>query len=341
MRDEGAARLRAAPAFIAAVLLLAGAQASRAAAPESSWIKPKADESLLVDIDRGDGRWLAVGERGHVLLSDDAETWRQVKVPTRVLLTAVAVNEAGLGFAVGHDATIIRTRDNGESWERVYHAPEEQAPLLDVVMPGDERVVAVGAYGLYVESGDDGETWQVRTLEPQELEPAATTEDGEEEFYYDYHLNDIAIAGNGRWYIAAEAGNAYRSDDQGESWIRLPSPYEGSFFGVLPMEAERVLLFGLQGRLFRSRDAGARWQRVETATDATLTSGLRLDGDRALIAGYTGIVLNETVPDGSLRRARLENRPAVEDVYLLDDGSLMTVGKDGIRYWPRDAWKGE
>jgi len=320
--------------------LLGPVGAAPAAAPEQSWIKPRADQSVLVDIARAGGRWLVVGERGHVLLSDDGRDWRQVRVPSRVLLNAAAIGEDGLGFAVGHEATILRTRDHGESWERVFHAPEEQAPLLDVLMAGDGRVIAVGAYGMYVESTDGGQSWEQRVIEPQELAAAADA-GSEAEFYYDYHLNDIAVAGDGRWYIAAEAGNIYRSDDAGETWLRLPSPYEGSFFGVLPLAGEQVLVFGLQGRLFRSGDAGARWTRIDTGTDATLATGLRLDDGRALIAGYAGIVLNRVDAGGGLTRVRLTNRPAVADAALLADGDLLTVGDQGVRVWPAAMLAGD
>lgn len=332
-RFKRSAVCAAAAGVLAACLLFPAAV--RAAPPAQSWIKPKADESALVDIARAGDRWVVVGERGHVLVSDDAATWRQVRVPTRVMLTASAFNAEGLGFAVGHEATIIRTRDFGETWERVYHAPDEQAPLLDVVMPGGDRVVAVGAYGMIAESGDAGETWAQRILEPEDLEPAASAD--EEEFYYDYHLNDVAIAGDGRWYIAAEAGNVYRSDDAGGSWTRLPSPYEGSFFGVLPLGGGRVLLFGLRGSLFHSVDAGASWQAIDTGTDATLTAGVRLPGGRALIAGHAGIVLSGIAPGADPARGRLTNRPAVADAYRLDNGDLLTVGEAGIQRWPEDS----
>jgi len=321
----------------ATCLLLSLVPGARAAPPEQSWIKPKADQSVLVDIAHRAGRWIVVGERGHVLVSNDAERWRQVPAPTRVLLTAVAFDDSGLGFAAGHDATIIRTRDFGDTWERVYHDPAERAPLLDVAMPGGDRIVAVGAYGLYLESNDGGRSWAQRILEPEELDAAASAARAEdEEFYYDYHLNDIAIADSGRWYIAAEAGNVYRSDDAGESWLRLPSPYEGSFFGVLPMGGERVFLFGLQGRLFHSGDAGAHWTRIDTGTSATLSSGVRLSGGRALLTGYAGILLNGVDADGGLKRVRLTNRPAISDARLLDGGALLTVGDQGLRRWPAD-----
>lgn len=308
----------------------------QAADSEYSWIKPRADSSLMLDLARAGNRWFAVGERGHVLISDDAEHWEQVRVPTRVLLTAVDASEGGLGFAVGHDAVIIRTRDNGRSWERVLEPREGEGPFLDVVIVDDQRIVAVGAYGLYAETNDGGETWDERVIEPED--PGRAGGEGQEDedgLLYDFHLNDIDIAEDGRWYIAAEGGNIYRSDDQGESWLRLPSPYEGSFFGVLPLDSGRVLAFGLQGRLFLSGDAGEGWSRLETGTDATLSNGARLDGgDGFLISGYAGVLLTGAAGSKDTRLVTLRNRPAVSDARPLDDGGVLTVGEGGIHRWP-------
>lgn len=332
---------RAVPALCALIPFLLSAGVRAAGLPQEAWIMPGADESLLVDIAHDGERWIVVGERGHILVSGDAETWTQVEAPTRVLLTAVALDGQGSGFAVGHDATILRSRDDGATWERVYHAPQEQAPFLDVVAAGNEKVVAVGAYGLYAESSDAGESWDVRTLEPEQAGGAAGGEQsGGEELSYDLHLNDIAIAGDGRWYIAAEAGAVYRSGDQGETWLRLASPYEGSFFGVLPMEKERVLVFGLQGRLFESYDAGASWTAIDTGTDAALSSALPLPNGGALVVGYAGVVLSGIDGSGSPTLAELTNRPAVSDAYRFDNGDLLTVGEGGIRRWPADTVMG-
>lgn len=338
-RARGGTRLAA---FITGLLLAwCHAGAANAASPDQAWIMPRADQSLLLDIAHRDGRWVVVGERGHILISDDAENWTQVPAPTRATLTAVDMGDSGIGFAVGHDATILRTRDKAQTWEQVYVDPEQQAPFLDVVVVDAKHAVAVGAYGLYVETFDGGESWEERLLEPKELGASEAAGDGDDEFFYDFHLNDIAIADNGRWYIAAEAGTVYRSDDGGETWLRLPSPYAGSFFGVLPMDGDNLLLFGLQGRLYRSRNAGEDWRRIETGTDATLSSGSRLDDGKALITGYAGILLNDVDPEGNLVRVRLTNRPALAGAYRLDDGRLLSVGEGGVRQWPADVVAGQ
>src|SRR5687768_9473515 len=63
-------------------------------------IEPLAEGSLLLDLAFAGQRLVAVGERGHVMLSDDhGATWRQAKsVPTRVLLTAVFFVDSEYGW---------------------------------------------------------------------------------------------------------------------------------------------------------------------------------------------------------------------------------------------------
>ena len=100
-------------------------------------IEPLAAQSLLLDLATAGTRMVAVGERGHVLLSDDhGATWRQAKsVPTRAMLTAVFFADNEYGWAVGHDETILNTVDGGETWTRSHFAPEAQQPLARTSPP--------------------------------------------------------------------------------------------------------------------------------------------------------------------------------------------------------------
>ena len=50
---------------------------------------PLVTESMLLDVTRAGDKLVAVGERGHVILSSDGKTWTQAEVvPTRATLTA-------------------------------------------------------------------------------------------------------------------------------------------------------------------------------------------------------------------------------------------------------------
>ena len=83
------------PALIAAMLLagtglpaLAEQQAGQLYAIEVP--VEKIASTLLLDVASAGSRLVAVGQRGHIIYSDDqGKTWVQAKVPSRVLLTAV------------------------------------------------------------------------------------------------------------------------------------------------------------------------------------------------------------------------------------------------------------
>src|SRR5688572_18378097 len=143
---------------------------SRDKPPEWAEPAPLASKSLLLDIAAAGERLVVVGERGHVLFSDDrGASWKQAeKVPTRALLTGVCFADAQRGVAVGHDEVIIVTADAGNTWDRVHYAPEAQQPLLDVWC-GDGRAIAVGAYSSYYTSEDGGRTWIPRKFEATPL----------------------------------------------------------------------------------------------------------------------------------------------------------------------------
>ncbi|MBE3098594.1 MAG: hypothetical protein IMZ44_15875, partial [Planctomycetes bacterium] len=190
-----------APAVAMLLCLAPAAPAGQAGAARESSIKaPLAPSSLLVDVAVRDGVTVAVGERGHVLVSgDQGRSWRQAEVATRALLTGVFMQDARLGWAVGHDEVVVRTRDGGLTWDKIHDAPERERPLLDVWFADAHTGLAVGAYGGLLATTDGGETWTPRTVHGED----------------DFHLNQIAAAADGTLFLAAEAGHLYRSDDKG------------------------------------------------------------------------------------------------------------------------------
>ena len=107
-------------ALLAFLTLTLPAPAAPPAAAERSMPSRLASRSLLLDAADRSGLAVAVGERGHILLSPDGgSTWTQSEAPTQALLTGVWLHDARLGWAVGHDEVILRTVDGGTSWERV------------------------------------------------------------------------------------------------------------------------------------------------------------------------------------------------------------------------------
>jgi photosystem II stability/assembly factor-like uncharacterized protein len=271
--------------------------------------------SLLLDIAGAGDRMVIVGERGHVLVSTDrGRTWTQSIAPTRSLLTAVFMVDEQTVWAVGHDAVILRSQDGGQTWERRHWAPDWESPLFDVWFETPERGLAIGAYGLFLETTDGGETWARKTVD--EDEP---------------HLYLMDRGPGGRLYIAGEFGSIYVSDDQGRTWDKRPSPYGGSFFGVLTLADQSVLVFGLRGNLLRSEDGGGSWESIPSGTGTGLFAGRQLNDDVVALFGQSGNICLSTDGGRTFEARNLGNRDGISSALVLEGNRLLLVGEGGIQ----------
>lgn len=353
---------------LAALLLQAGALAAGPAAlaqesacadpvPEDQWsvIAPLADTSPMLDLARVGETFVAVGDRGQVLVSEDGgRNWTQQRTPTRSLLTGVWFHDRTLGFAVGHDAVVLRTEDGGQTWCRVHWAPELERPLLDVWFENERHGIAVGAYGYLLRTEDGGRSWAEETLNATQVDAVegeddagqaeALAEDGDEalededweeedwdeDFNLggDFHLNKIVVGGGGHLYLAAEAGTLYRSDDAGRAWQQLESPYDGSFFSGLSLGPESVMVFGLRGNVFTSEDAGLEWREVPVPVDTSLFGAAQAADGRVVLVGASGVILVSREGQ-SFRLVQRNDRKVLVTVLPADDGAFVMVGEPG------------
>ncbi|QQZ44547.1 hypothetical protein IF690_13805 [Pseudomonas sp. SK3(2021)] len=307
-------------ALLPAQVLAAAPAADTVYSTESA----KASKGLMLDVVHAGPRLVAVGDRGHILYSDDqGQTWTQAKVPTRQLLTAVYFVDAKHGWAVGHDAQVLASEDGGLTWTKQFEDLKREAPLLDVWFQDTSNGFAVGAYGALLATTDGGKNW----------EDASDRLDNEDQ----YHLNAIAAVKDSGLFIVGEQGSMFRSADWGQTWERLEGPYEGSFFGVIGTAQPATLLaYGLRGNLYRSSDFGSTWEQVELkAARGNLEFGLSgatlLDDGSLVIVGNGGSVVRST--DNGLTFS-VYNRPdriSLAAVTAAGNGNLILAGQGGVR----------
>ena len=329
-------------ALAAALVGVAWAAGAQPAAPQplprSAEHARLAAHTLLIALAAAGERLVAVGDRGVIVLSDDrGANWTQAaSVPAQALLTGVCFFDARHGVAVGHDEVILATADAGENWKLVHYAPEAQQPLLDVWCGAGGAAIAVGAYSTYLTSADGGASWQERAFAPTPApRPAGArhpaTPPGAEEAGGGFHLNRIVGAAAARLYIAGEAGHLYRSDDGGDHWQQLGSPYAGSFFGVLPLAGDALLACGMRGNLYRSEDAGASWRRLPTSTVAMLDGAARLPGGAIAVVGLSGVVLVSRDGGRAFTLEPQSDRSGLSAALAVGKDELVVAGEGGVR----------
>ncbi|MBK5354321.1 hypothetical protein JFU37_17655 [Pseudomonas sp. TH41] len=284
----------------------------------------KASKSLMLDVVHAGKRLVAVGDRGHILYSDDqGATWTQAKVPTRQLLTSVFFVDDKHGWAVGHDAQILASEDGGVTWTKQFEDLKRESPLLDVWFKDVNSGFAVGAYGSVMETTDGGKHW----------EDVSDRLDNEDQ----YHLNAIAAVKDAGLFIVGEQGSMFRSADLGQTWEKLEGPYQGSLFGVIgTAQANTLLAYGLRGNLFRSTDFGTSWQPVELkATRGALEFGLSgatlLDDGTLVIVGNGGSVIRSNDNGETFSVFNRADRISVSAVTAAGNGNLILAGQGGVR----------
>lgn len=306
----------------AAIMMVAGFLAAAAMAQSDTVVmaerQPLAARSLLLDIMRlPGGGFIAVGERGHVVLSEDGDQWRQAEtVPTRSTLTAVAHDGERL-WAAGHDTVIINSDDGGMTWERVYFDPDRQQPILDIAFSESGRGFAVGAYGLMLVTDDGGENWEDGYVSDEE-----------------WHLNALLDLGDGHLLMAGEAGYGYSSMDDGDNWDIIEMPYPGSMFGVAEA-GDCLLMFGLRGNAQESCGGSEDWEEIVTGTDSSLSAASLVDG-AGILVGNTGVVVQRDAT-GRFQAGLHSSGVDFAAVVHLDAGRWLLVGEDGVHRYPERA----
>jgi len=299
--------------WIITPLLILGSVAGMAQEPEFAEQKPLAGKSLLLDISATANGWVAVGERGHILMTADGENWKQASsVPTKSTLTSV-FSFQGMLWAAGHEATILNSSDGGDTWNIQFQDMEADA-IMDIVFIDNMHGFAMGAYGQLLETTDGGKVWDYLDLNAITIEPEFSANDEDtatDENDYaaaledlgcyetlECHLNAMVVMSNERLMMVGERGYGFRSTDNGKQWQAIHLPYEGSMFGALLVSENCVLAFGLRGHAFKSCDFGSNWAVVETGTESSLLGGT-LGRQSVVLVGANGALVKG--PKSSLK----------------------------------------
>lgn len=323
---------------------------------------PLTAQSLLLDVTHSGGHYVAVGARGAVLLSEDAKSWRQSAVPTRMTFTAVAAIDAQV-WAVGHEGVIAHSADGGEHWELQrqdawkpatgsgMRDPQQGGPLLGVLFTDIKHGYAVGAYSVALKTDDGGATWNTMTVAKPKaagaddaIDAAPAKDKGKGEHGATFskeeltlgqeptpHLNAIAHTGSGALLIVGERGSAFRSRDAGATWQRLQLPYDGSMFGVIGFEADHAVTFGLRGHVYETTDLGEHWKQLDTGTELSLMGGTALANGGSAIVGANGIVLVRAAAGEALKSYVDQSAGILSGVLPAGDGgALLLAGENGV-----------
>jgi photosystem II stability/assembly factor-like uncharacterized protein len=311
--------------FTAAALCTAAdvARAANYAADGAAKVRAGATRSTLLDLIVAGKRLIAVGERGHVLLSDDeGKTWRQAKaVPTRTTLTCVFATDANTLWAAGHGGMILRSADAGETWSVTTGNADGPDVLLCIRVEPDGRGLAMGGFGMALTTADGGKTWKPVSL----LQGDA----GEK------HLNRLFVSPAGTWLVAGEGGQVLRSTDRGDpsamKWAAVKTPYNGSLWTGIALPSGALLACGMRGNIVRSADDGLSWKHLPIAGAGSFTGAALLPDGRPVLVGVDGTFVVGDTAGEVFRLQRQDDRATLTALVALSGARIVAATTAGLR----------
>lgn len=255
------------------------------------------DSEIVLRVRRFGDTVFAATRSGLFRSVDSGETWSDLGVPRQEVYSVLQSPDGERLYAGTHPAHLYVSTDNGDSWSELEglqdlpsreswrlprHRNEAHVRSLGAHTDAPERVMAgIEVGGVHI-SENNGETWTERR-------------DGVHD-----DIHHVLVRGVGT-YIASCGGGLYRTRDAGQSWTRLDTDLEHTYF----REA-----FAVDGRLYAA-----------AARDPPPTWGGELGRDAALFESTDNGDTFETMPyPGGPQEFILAWTANADDVFAGTDG---------------------
>lgn len=299
----------------------------------------KSAESLLLDIARAGERLVAVGERGHILYSEDeGMTWIQVQVPTDVMLTRLFFIDDLQGWAVGHDGNVLHSRDGGVSWvlqrdgvasQSAINEQRAGRALSEFEALRAQLAVASDTDASALEAALDDAQWM--------LDSARTVLD---EPLYAPPLMDVWFSSPERGWAAGAYGVLLHTANGGRDWTdwshKVDNPEELHLNGVVGDGQGGLYLASEWGIVFVSANEGEAWHPVESGYEGSFFGLLHNLKSGSLFAyGLLGTIYRSADQGKNWEQLDSGVSASLFGAHAGDD-TLVFVGQSGTATYTQD-----
>jgi photosystem II stability/assembly factor-like uncharacterized protein len=299
----------------------------------------RATEALLLDVTScGEGAFVAVGEYGVIIVSEDGgETWKQASVPASVMLTGVYFPTAQKGWAVGHDGLILHSSDGGHNWAKQLDGYQLNEQILAVA----ERIVE--QHRAEVEELQAAEEVDEYALEDAEylLEEA--------EFMLEGATDDVDAGpvrpllgawfqDENRGFVVGSYGMLLETTDGGENWNlvsdRIGSAEAFHLNQIVAAPDGTLFIAGESGYVYRSMDGGESWDILEPGYEGSFYGILSVpngtDSYELLAYGLRGNLFRSLDKGDSWSEVDSGTTITLTTGLVLRDESIVLAGQGGL-----------
>jgi photosystem II stability/assembly factor-like uncharacterized protein len=262
-------------------------------------------------------------------------TWARQRAGTMAWLHGVFFHDQNRGWAVGSRGTLLQTLDGGDTWKQRGSSTDDV--VRDIFFIDDKTgwmVVEVNAY-------------QLKTKEDPRAYLMKTTDAGEhwkrieiKGFDVDAILVRAVFSHNGLGWTFGEAGSIYKTQDAGDTWVKLRSPTKRLLLGGAFVDDDRGWIVGAGATIIQTSDGGDTWNQptlpqVEKSIRFNATSFV--DNRKGWAVGSGGAVYQTS--NGGRTWQRQDSTVGVDlfDVKFIDAIEGWAVGAEGTIVHTRDG----
>ncbi|MDD2736296.1 MAG: YCF48-related protein [Desulfuromonadaceae bacterium] len=307
-------------------------------------------------------RLISVGQRGHIVYSDDqGNNWIQASVPVTSDLTAVTFPTPQKGWAVGHDGVVLHSADAGVTWKKQFDGRaaaqvmtahhkalkncascHDNMEIPKVTAQGAEPAMMAEIKSL-IEKGADKpflDVWfenETTGFIIGAFNLIFRTVDGGKtwEPWFDrtenkkrLHLYAVRQVGQ-ELYIVGEQGLVLKLDKQSGQFRAQKVPYNGTFFGLTGKPGS-VTVFGMRGNVFRSTDVGNSWKKIETGMSLGLIGSTVTTDGRIVLLSQAGRLLVSGDDGASFTTFKLGQPFPASALVAIDKENFVLAGLHGM-----------
>ncbi|NER63875.1 glycosyl hydrolase [Pseudomonas sp. MAFF212427] len=252
-------------------------------------------------------------------------------------------------LAVGERGFILRSQDNGLSWQQM--PSPVSVTLTQVTFATPDQGWAVGHAGVILHSADGGRSW-IKQLDgnqaAQLVVDAATralaerpdedtrrqldaarqlVEDGPDKPFLAVHFFDAQ-----RGLVVGAYGLALATVDGGQHWRsisqQLDNPSALHLYDILQID-DTLFIAAEQGLLLRSNDQGEHFKAIDTPATGTFFGLLAGRGQTLLAFGLRGKILRSEDLGDSWQRITNDQPATLTAGARASDGTLLLVDETG------------
>lgn len=219
-----------------------------------------------------------------------------------------AASVDGSLFVVGHPGRVLRSRDNGRSFELLSVAKHDEA-LFAIAFNSKGEGAIVGRSGFVLLTADKGQSWTSTVVQLEDEKPS---------------LFGVSVLEDGSIVAVGNFGVIVRSEDHGKTWAR------SSYSSELPEQTPE--------QKAACQSVGSSEDDNEGAIDeARLTDLTFVDATHGFAVGEFGLIIHSDDGGKSFRRQDSCTTRLLYSVAALSPKQLLAVGADGVIVETRDA----